>query len=198
MAVLKTILHKKNSSGSYDDVYLRTRVDNILMTDNSTLLSTKLTSVDTEISSLKSSVSEGKALVAEAVTDKGVTTASDATFATIASNINSIAKGIEWEMIQFYNTTASTASFTLSRVTHVLGVGSTTTNSPQERIVGFLYLSSSIAMDSYHNTLFGWNSEGSADSSPISIKAGTITFNTRPCRGMIIVLLNDPNETSLF
>lgn len=49
MAVLKTILHKKNSSGSYDDVYLRTRVDNVLLTDNSTLLSAKLSSMDTTI-----------------------------------------------------------------------------------------------------------------------------------------------------
>ena len=56
MAVLKTILHKKNSSGSYDDVYVRTRVDNILMTDNSTLLSSKLTSLDTSINSIQTSI----------------------------------------------------------------------------------------------------------------------------------------------
>lgn len=49
LAVLKTILHKKNSSGSYDDVYVRTRADNVLLTDNSTLLSTKLSSMDTTI-----------------------------------------------------------------------------------------------------------------------------------------------------
>lgn len=49
MAVLKTILHKKNSSGSYDDVYVRTRADNVLLTDNSTLLSAKLSSMDTTI-----------------------------------------------------------------------------------------------------------------------------------------------------
>lgn len=36
------------------------------------------------------SVSDGKALVASAITDKGVTTASDATFATMATNIASI------------------------------------------------------------------------------------------------------------
>ena len=49
MAVLKTILHKKNSSGSYDDVYVRTRADNVLMTDNSTLLSAKISAMDTTI-----------------------------------------------------------------------------------------------------------------------------------------------------
>ena len=50
MAVLKQIMHKKNSDGSYDTIYLRTRVDNVLMTDNSTLLSTKLSAMDTSIS----------------------------------------------------------------------------------------------------------------------------------------------------
>ena len=42
---------------------------------------------------LKTSVSEGKALVAAAVTDKGVNTAADATFQTIATNIRSISTG---------------------------------------------------------------------------------------------------------
>lgn len=49
MAILKQVLHKKTSSGTYDTVYLRTRTDNVLMTDNSTLLSDKLTSMDTAI-----------------------------------------------------------------------------------------------------------------------------------------------------
>ena len=46
-----------------------------------------------EFNSLKTSVSEGKALVASAVTDKGVSTAADATFQTIATNIGSIVVG---------------------------------------------------------------------------------------------------------
>ena len=53
-------------------------------------LNTKLSGYDSEIASLKSSVSEGKSLVAAAVTDKGVTTAADATFQTIADNIGKI------------------------------------------------------------------------------------------------------------
>ena len=44
-----------------------------------------------EINSLKTSVSEGKSLIAAAVTGKGVPTAADATFQTIASNIAHIA-----------------------------------------------------------------------------------------------------------
>ena len=59
-------------------------------TSNITGLDTKLSGYDTEIASLKSSVSEGKSLIAAAVTDKGVQTAADATFQTIADNIAAI------------------------------------------------------------------------------------------------------------
>ena len=47
----------------------------------------------TEFNSLKTSVSEGKSLIATAVTGKGVQTAADATFQTMATNINSIVVG---------------------------------------------------------------------------------------------------------
>ena len=40
--------------------------------------------------SLKTSVSNGKSLIASAITDKGISTASDATFQTMASNIRAI------------------------------------------------------------------------------------------------------------
>ena len=53
----------------------------------------QITSLIEEINSLKTSVSEGKALIAAAVTDKGVATAADATFETIANNIRSIVSG---------------------------------------------------------------------------------------------------------
>ena len=43
-----------------------------------------------EVDALKKSVSDGKSLVAGAITDKGVTTATDATFATMAENIGNI------------------------------------------------------------------------------------------------------------
>ena len=43
-----------------------------------------------DLEGLKTSVSEGKALIAAAVTDKGVATAADATFQTMAENINNI------------------------------------------------------------------------------------------------------------
>ena len=59
-------------------------------TTNITGLDTKLSGYDTEIANLKSFVSEGKSLIAAAVTDKGVQTAADATFQTIADNIAAI------------------------------------------------------------------------------------------------------------
>lgn len=46
-----------------------------------------------EFNSLKTSVSEGKSLIATAVTGKGVQTAADATFQTMATNISSIPTG---------------------------------------------------------------------------------------------------------
>ena len=46
---------------------------------------------NSDLESLKSSVSNGKSLIASAITDKGVSTASDATFQTMANNIGSIA-----------------------------------------------------------------------------------------------------------
>ena len=49
-----------------------------------------LQDVTTEIDKLKKSVSDGKTLVAGAITDKGITTATDAAFATLANNIGQI------------------------------------------------------------------------------------------------------------
>ena len=64
-------------------------------TANITGLDTKLSGYDSEIASLKSSVSNGKSLIASAITDKGVSTASNATFQTMADNIESIKTGVE-------------------------------------------------------------------------------------------------------
>ena len=50
MAILKQRLHRKNSSGSYDTIYLETIATVIKMSDtDSTLLSTKISSMDTTI-----------------------------------------------------------------------------------------------------------------------------------------------------
>lgn len=80
-----------------------------------------------ELNSLKTSVSEGKKLVASAVTDKGVNTAEDASFQTIASNIKNIpgmktdarmgsnnkdTVGYEWEVYSFDGTTLTITNAT--------------------------------------------------------------------------------------
>lgn len=81
---------------------------------------TKLTEVGTEISSLKKSVSDGKTLVANAITAKGVSTATDSTFSTMANNINSIktASSISPSSTHSYGT--SSASLRLSAGTYIV------------------------------------------------------------------------------
>ena len=49
--------------------------------------------LNSNLESCFQSVSDGKSLVASAITDKGVTTASDATFETMANNITSLETG---------------------------------------------------------------------------------------------------------
>ena len=73
-------------------------------TANITGLDNKLSGYDSEIANLKSSVSEGKSLVAAAVTDKGVTTAADAAFQTIAANIRKISTGYNVQKVELYPT----------------------------------------------------------------------------------------------
>lgn len=55
-----------------------------------TTVDTDIDEFRTEMSELKKSVSDGKSAVASAITAKGVNTASDATFATMATNIENI------------------------------------------------------------------------------------------------------------
>lgn len=56
-------------------------------------LKQSMSKTNTEMTALKKSVSDGKKLVADAITGKGVTTAADASYSTMASNINSIKLG---------------------------------------------------------------------------------------------------------
>ena len=52
-----------------------------------------ITDLQTELDNLKTSGSEGKSLIASAITAKGVSTASDATFQQMATNIRAIPSG---------------------------------------------------------------------------------------------------------
>ena len=63
-----------------------------------------------EVDTLKKSVSDGKILVANTITEKGVKTATDATFATLATNIEKISTGSN--VIQWQNTSNDTYKFT--------------------------------------------------------------------------------------
>lgn len=89
-----------------------------IMNDNLDIIDTTLKSKadQTEVDSLKKSVSDGKATVANAITGKGVATASDATFATMATNIGSIKVGIDTS-----GATASTADILTGKTAGVGG-----------------------------------------------------------------------------
>lgn len=54
-----------------------------------------------EMEDLGKSVSDGKELIADAITQKGIATASDATFATMATNILALQTLIEYQGVEF-------------------------------------------------------------------------------------------------
>ena len=54
----------------------------------------RVITLETQVNELFQSVSDGKTLVANAITDKGVSTSTSATFATMASNIRNLNNGI--------------------------------------------------------------------------------------------------------
>lgn len=71
--------------GAGEDPYVKDFVEQLCGENAS-----NMTIIDNALQELKTSVSEGKALVSSAVTDMGVSTADNATYATIASNIKNI------------------------------------------------------------------------------------------------------------
>lgn len=86
---------EKNNGQIYHitDVQDNTKIDASDISYKDTNVNEQLETLDDEINDLKKSVSDGKSSVASAITDKGVTTASDATFETMAENISLIIKG---------------------------------------------------------------------------------------------------------
>ena len=65
------------------------------------------TNMATEIDDLKKSVADSKELLAIAISDKGVPTASDDTFATMADNITAIPTGGNWVLVADWDFTQS-------------------------------------------------------------------------------------------
>lgn len=75
------------------------------------------------ITSLKKSVSDGKSAIASAITTKGVSTASDASFATMASNIKNISTGLSTSDIVELSKNCSTPNLMISSVTTIINAG---------------------------------------------------------------------------
>ena len=75
----------------------RTTVDTAMSDTSTNAVQNKIVKsyVDNGLNTLKKSVSDGKTKVANAITDKGVETATDATFATMANNISQIETGVD-------------------------------------------------------------------------------------------------------
>ena len=80
------LLQRKDSNGDIHAIYPVTTAENVEHLSEF---------VQAEIADLKKSVSDGKTLVAGAITEKGVETAADATFATMADNISAITTGVD-------------------------------------------------------------------------------------------------------
>jgi hypothetical protein len=80
------ILILKNTPVLADEV----TISGAVIENNSITLDKLSADITTELDEIKKSASDGKALVAGAITDKGIETAADVTFETMANNINSI------------------------------------------------------------------------------------------------------------
>lgn len=83
--------------GTGEDPYVKDFISQLCGEEasNMTIIDEKLNSLDQVVENLKTSVSEGKTLIASAVTDMGIQTADDASFAQIASNISQIETGVD-------------------------------------------------------------------------------------------------------
>ena len=85
---------------------------------------TRVTTLETQVSELFQSVSNGKTLVANAITGKGVSTSTTATFATMATNIGKISGGYkeETKVLIVTSSTTGTEALTFTFSANVIAV----------------------------------------------------------------------------
>ena len=86
-----------------------------------TEINTKMAQLETQVNDLFQSVSDGKTLVANAITDEGVSTSTTATFATMATNISKITTYKE-ETKSYNNTSTGTTRLVFTFSADVSGV----------------------------------------------------------------------------
>ena len=111
MAILQQKLNRKNDSGTYDEIHLKTDATVVSLSEtDETTVKTKFDAVDNSFANVNTQMQNfvtkgeltnydmnanelilyGKRMIATSITGKGIPTASDATFEVMASNIDSI------------------------------------------------------------------------------------------------------------
>lgn len=102
-----------NQNNTYNTLYPVTTGSNVSYSNSSTSSLITHTNVQGAIDDLFTSVSNGKSLIASAITDKGVSTSSNASFSTMSENIGKISSnGLNLKNEQIYSTDMTITSNT--------------------------------------------------------------------------------------